>query len=354
MTKINTLALACLLYSLFPPFGSAQSSNNQNTDQTRERYLTPEDKRDASLGREITDGVVMSWLVETEYQRLWEDYGDSDATLDPEVVYTVQLASEIDLADWLVLELVAEAEKDRQWRSQLEEGILAWEWNNWSADVGRLYVPFGEYYSQFISDIALEAGESRGTGLVVDYNVGDSIEVSSFFLRHDDNRARQDKNDWGLNIAYQPEDIDLRVAVGYLSAIVEDDDDLREIYDSQVKLDHAWTASVLLSLADWLITAESLRAERRGADLPSNLQTFKSTNVEIGYYGIRDFRFSLRHQSNNGTLSSPERQFGIGVNWVSAFNFSLSLEYLWNTYPRHEEVDIRKAKELNLGLVIEF
>lgn len=354
MTKtLKWLSISLLLSSGVTAIW-AEETGEPETDKKRERYLTPEDKRDASLGREVVDGVVVSWLVETESQRVREDYGDSERTLDTETVYTVQLAIEVELSEWAAIELVGESEKELRWQSQLEEGILALEWGDWSADVGRFNVPFGEYYSQFISDVTLEAGETRGDSVAIDYNWGDNVEISAYSVRHDDKRVKQDKQDWGLGLVYQVQQFDAQFTVAYLSAIVDDDDDILEIYGSEKKLHHAWTASVLLSLENWLLTAEALRAQRRGVDLPTSLENFGGLNLELGFYGLDSFRFSVRRQENRGVLSSPINQVGWGINWVSNYNFSLTFEQMWNDYASHEELDVIKDREINFGVVIEF
>ena len=343
-----------LLFGLIFIFGVGEALAQEEGEKKGERYLTPEDKRDASLGKEIADGFLVSWLVETESQRLWEDYGDSHKTFPAETAYNVQLAAEIELAEWAVLELVGEAEKELEWRSQLEEGILALEWEDWSADIGRLYVPFGEYYSQFISDIALEAGETRGTGLALDYNWGDSVELSLYFVHHDDDRVNEDKKDWGMGMVYQAQTVDVQLGLAYLSAFPDDDDDVREIYDSNEKLTNAWTASALVSLEPWLFTLEVLQADRDGLGLPKKFQHFVGFNTELGYYGIEHLRISLRRQENRGVLASPAKQVGWGINWISPYNFSLTYEHMWNDYEKHDDLDIIKGQEINFGMVIEF
>ena len=49
-------------------------------------------------------------------------------------------------------------------------------------EAGQLYIPFGEFYSYFVTGPILEFGATRGYALVADYELSDAIDVFAYGL----------------------------------------------------------------------------------------------------------------------------------------------------------------------------
>jgi hypothetical protein len=114
-----------------------QDSQNQDSAPSTRIYRNPEERREAGLGTELTDWLTFSGLFELEKNYTQFKYDNA-----------------IDIG---------------------EAGI----------QLGKLNLPFGEYYSHFVTGPLLEFGETRKNAIIFDYGITDGLEVSVFAFDSD-------------------------------------------------------------------------------------------------------------------------------------------------------------------------
>ena len=212
-----SLQIRYLLFcSLLIPLGSYAS---ESEEQTR-IYRSPEERREAGLGRQVTDWLQVSGLIEISklYQENKSSNGDKLKEYDRPVT-SLQLGLNFIFNDWLSAEFIFDTEYDfearsseNQLMSEWDEGFIEISLDDWGVKAGRLYVPFGEYYSHFATGPFLEFGETRGDGIVVDYAINEKLEISGYVFDSEVVRQNHDGSlDWGASIEYASKDESIRL-----------------------------------------------------------------------------------------------------------------------------------------------
>jgi hypothetical protein len=127
------------------------------------RYTTREERRDAGVKHEITDWLTASGLL--EFEGILQSFSLFDTSSHPQeddFTKTLQLGLEISPLSWMRGELIYEYDDDDESNKQtIDEAILAFEGGDFELELGKLFVPFGEYFSHFVSGPLLEFGETR-------------------------------------------------------------------------------------------------------------------------------------------------------------------------------------------------
>ncbi|HBE92095.1 MAG TPA: hypothetical protein DDW55_06040, partial [Gammaproteobacteria bacterium] len=163
-------------------------------------YSTPEERREAGMGRQVTDWLTVSGLIEVETAHAWDSFHGGESE-DEETDENLQLGLGITFSETLGAELVFEYEFETG-LAKLDEGLISYETEEWGAEAGRFYVPFGEYFSSFVIGPMLEFGETRVNAVSVDYSWEDRAEVFAYVFESDVDKAGEnnDKPDWGLGL----------------------------------------------------------------------------------------------------------------------------------------------------------
>lgn len=137
-----------------------ETTPDASEDEAR-LFTTPEEKREAGRRTEITPWLTAYGLVEAEF--FYEDY-DIDRGRDDDSgrydVTTVQLGLVADLFELAEVEAVIEYDSN-EGTTKFDEAFVAIERDRWALSAGRLYTPFGVYFSRFVSGPLIEFGETR-------------------------------------------------------------------------------------------------------------------------------------------------------------------------------------------------
>ena len=340
----------CLFYllALFVLFSNQLFAQDLHEGSAR-IYRSPEERREAGLGRQLTDWLRLSSLVEVS-KMYREDNFSNDVKVKEydRPIANLQLGFNLSFFDWLSAEFIFDAEYDFQARSS--ENRLHAEWDEafieasieeWGVKIGRQYVPFGEYYSHFVTGPILEFGETRGDGLVVDYTFKDIFEISGFLIDSDVKKQNSDGNfDWGASIDYTSVDEAIRFGVGYLSDLAESDEQFlsqdNNRYDNRVS---AWNVYMLFGLEQFEITAEYLQANSRFREFEDNMNKPNAYNIEFAYFPKPAWQFALRHEHSNEFGEEPRDQFGLASTWAPSSHFTITAEYLHGTYKNNFVLD---------------
>ena len=230
---------------------------------------------------------------------------------------------------------------------------------------GKLYVPFGNYESFFISDpFTLELGETRQSAILVGYH-NDVFNISAGGFNGDVDEIGAKNHiesffgsaEWSL-----PEDIinDLNLSAGisYISNIA-DSGGLSEMNDLDENGDPAgisdyvggFSGHISASFKDSIFcVAEYVGAvndfedgELQFEDV--NIKQPKSWNVEIAYITPSDIGFGIQYEGTDDCGKFlPETSYG-GVVFCHPFeNAYLGVEYLYQEYENNDKNEVVTAQ----------
>ncbi len=348
------------------PLCYSQSSKEAKLDNADERdevriYRNPEERREAGFGTPLTDWLAVSGLFEIE--KIYRDDRFTDNQTinhDEPRSHELQLGFEAVFSESLSAELIFEAEYQNQLKTNTEEAILKYDLDDWGVEVGYQDLPFGEYYSHFVTGPLLEFGETKSTALIIDYSINDYYEVFGYIF---DGKTRQlgDNTDvgWGLGLEFANEDESIRAGVGYLSNLAESNElfleDSNNIYINKVP---AWNAYALLGFERFELTVEYISAIRSFAEFDSNQNKPSSYNFELAWFINNSTQLAFRVENTKEFSEQPEWQYGIAATWRINQHLSVSAEYLRADYKNgfviDDDLELEKHRQYGLLMSFEF
>lgn len=298
-------------------------------------YRSPEERREAGLGRELTQWLTVSGLAEAETRYQENDFQSeiSNASRD-ETSLSIQLGLDATFSDLINAELVLEYEIDKD-HGELDEAVINLETETWGLSAGRQYVPFGEYYSHFVIGPMLEFGETRAEALTIGYSYGDVFELLAFVFDGDAGKAGDgdDALDWGLGIAFSSNDEAIEIGASYLSDLAETDESLLEDYNNVYQQRVAgWSAYALVGMDTFEITAEIVRAIHSFAEFETNANQPWAFDVELAYFPQPSLQFAIRIEASDELEDEPQRQYGISATWRIGKHINLAADYLFGEF----------------------
>ncbi|MFA5941532.1 MAG: LbtU family siderophore porin [Sinimarinibacterium sp.] len=342
---LHGLALVVLSW---PGFVQGQEEAAAATDDERARiYTTREERRDAGLKHALADWLLASGLVEFETldqrRSLFDESGHSD---DSEYTATLQLGVEATPLEWMKIELISELEQDSetgQTGPVLDEAVLALEAGDFELELGKLYVPFGVYFSRFVSGPLVEFGETRAHAAALSYGPDERLDIVAFTY---DGRARplsgSRRRDWGFALEVSPLPF-ATVGASYLSDLADSDEDLLD--DSQGRYEQrvdAWSAYAVAGAGPFEASVEWLAARRAFRELDTDRNRPRAWNIELAYAPRDDVDCALRYEGSRELEDAPRWQAGVAATWRALRSASLTVEYLRARFRRGLAEDARE------------
>lgn len=188
------------------------------------------------VSHEVADSLSIGGVIEVVANHSNSDgwFGESSSDL---VLDTFELSVEASASDWVsgsVLFLYEDADDDNLNVDEAFITIANSEVTPWYASAGRLYVPFGNFETNMISDpITLTLGETREDVVQLGYELDNGFYGSGYVFNGDADEAKGgysavDNNqidNYGINIGYAMEndDLALDVGLGYINNIATSD-----------------------------------------------------------------------------------------------------------------------------------
>jgi len=308
----------------------------EETEEDRRRYRTLEERRDAGIKHQLTEWLEVSPLFELEYskQRLIPlDVLDSETSIS-ETHKTLQLEIIVDPAEWVNFEIVYEYD-DLLDELILDEAVAEFIAGDFKLEVGRFTVPFGEYYSRFVTGPLLELGETDARSLVFAWEPDDEFEAAVFILKSRVEKTGKtgDSLDWGLSLNVFFTD-DIVVGISYISDLSESDEKLLDdVIFYQQPVD-AMSAYINIEIGNYDISLEMVQALDHFAELDVESDRPDAWNVEFGIYPDGSFEYALRIEGSNELEDEPELQAGLGATWHLHENVYVTVEYLKGKYKK--------------------
>jgi len=363
LARIPARRVTAVLAALAAPLCvSAQEGiiRDETVEQVR-IYKTPEERREAGLKYELSDWLAVSGLVEFEYlyqrSRLFDASGH---TSGDEFSKTLQADLELTPWSWVKGELLYEYDDEAN-RHTLDEAYAAFEAGHFELAIGKQYVPFGVYYSHFVSGPILEFGETRDRGMTLSYGSDERLDVSAFVYqgRAEDTGSDGDSLDWGFAVEGSPNEFG-SFGISYLSDLADSKEGfLRDSDDRYENGVSGLSANVIAGFDPFEVTAEFVRALGTFRELEPDRNRPRAWNVELAYYPRNDFEWSLRLEGSNEVEDAPHLRGGAAVSWRFLKKASLTLEYLRATFKRGLAEDsgdreLHKAHQFGGQVTIDF
>ena len=322
------------------------------------------------------DKITLSGVIEAE--AYYEDYDNDDHTIKDEdssdiTLATVELGIDVDIIKHVKGRVLFLWEEDDTEPVDVDEGFITLDGEDvvpLYLNVGKLYVPFGNFESHFISDpLTLELGETRESALTVGY-VNEWMDVSVSAFNGDIDETGEDNHieSYVAGASFSvPEELisnfGITAGVSYISNIA-DSDGLEGETPGEIK-DYVggFNAFVSISFMDkFFLECEYLGALDEfepGELLFDGGKEFQpeTWNFELAYAATDRLEVAVKYEGGDdlgGPLLTenqflPEVQYGAAVTYGLFENTSLSLEYLHGEFENDDERDL-----VTTQLAVEF
>lgn len=176
----------------------------------------------------ISDSIELSGLIEVEAFSLSRDKGGDDES-DVSLA-TVELGFDVKLNEWVNGHLLLLYEEDDTEPMDVDEAFITignTEKNPFYVKSGKMYIPFGKFESNMISDpLTLEFAEINQSALQVGF------EYQGFYggvyafngdVEKNDNDNQVDKFGFNLGYAFEKEEMNFDIGMGWLNNILDTD-----------------------------------------------------------------------------------------------------------------------------------
>ncbi len=327
--------LICMIF-LNPWAYSDELSNNQH-DSAR-KYKSPEERREAGLGTQLNDWTKFSGLLEIEKEYFENNTIDNRKNRETvDTAFNVQWAIELSFSNWSGAELVYETDHDGQTINGKWDEIFYFielDELNLGFEIGRVSAPFGEYYSNFVTDPILEFGETVRNGLIIDYEIFENMEITGFMIDSDvEKRNKNTEFDWGASLEITNDLENLKFGLGYLSDLAESDEefliDEDNFYADRIS---AFNAYFLFGFNNVELTAEYVQANNRFKEFDRTEDKPSAYNVEGAFYFTDTFQIAVRFEGSDEFSDAPETQYGVSLSWRPIERINITADYLHGEY----------------------
>ena len=219
---------------------SAAVSEQALEEKIHQLYEREQKKEGEGLAAMINDHVSFSGLIEVEGSASEDFEGINESKFE---LATVELGFDARANDWASGHVLVLYEEGGDGKVLIDEGYITLgntEQFPLYLTAGRLYVPFGKFETNMISDpLTLEIAETRETALQVGF-AARGIHGSVFAFNGDTNEGGGDSRieQFGANLGYllEQEKFSLDIGVSYMNSM-GDSDGLSEMLEEENLLD---------------------------------------------------------------------------------------------------------------------
>ncbi len=345
-----------------PALIHAQEQRAPQEYETRERrFVTREEQRDEAPKHEIFSWLTASGLVELEYLRRQFALAEFlPHSYERESGRSFEAVLDITPLPWLRAELVWEYDA-RSNRDKLDEAIIALEFSDFELELGRLYPPFGEFYSHFISGPLLEFGETRGTGAVLSYAPTDWLDISTVVFRGKAEKLGSNGSaaDWGLAVEVQPLE-STTLGMSYFSDLAESDENLLADTGRRYQRRVDGINAYALAVYEWGdVTAEWVRALDAFRELETDRNQPEAWNLEVAVYVSDDLTSALRVEGSSELEDAPRTQGGVALTWRLWSRVFVTFELLRGKFKPglaedEKERELRRVNQIGTQISIDL
>jgi len=330
-------------------------------------------KKEGVLGK-WADKITLSGVIEAEagYEDYdYDDPGEDDEDSSDIALATVELGVDVDIVKHVKGHVLFLWEEDDTEEVVVDEGFITLDGEDvvpLYLNVGKLYVPFGNFESHFISDpLTLELGETRESALTVGY-VNEWMDVSVSAFNGDIDETGEDNHieSYVASASFSlPEEtvsnLGIRAGVSYISNIA-DSDGLQDYLDEEYGVDEikdyisGWSVFLSVSFMDKLFfeaeyvgATDNFEESDLGLDPGVKFEP-KTWNFELAYAATDQLEVAVKYEGGDdlGNIL-PEDQYGAAVTYGLFKNTSIAFEYLHGEFENDDERDL-----ITTQLAVEF
>lgn len=212
----------------------------------------------------------------------------------------------------------------------------------WSLTGGQLYLPFGAFETNLISDpLTLDIGETRQTALQFDLTTG-ALSWSAFIFKGDSPEGDENRIQGAggaVGFSFEKENFELDLNVSYINDL-GDSDGLQDVIETSIDRARGLSASAMLKMGSITVLGEYLGA----------MDEFHADEVAFGDYGAKPsawmveaaYGFELAgkeatlaasHQTTNEALALelPKKRVLVGLSAEVMDGLSLGVEWARDT-----------------------
>lgn len=212
----------------------------------------------------------------------------------------------------------------------------------WSLMGGQLYLPFGAFETNLISDpLTLDIGETRQTALQFDLTTG-ALSWSAFIFKGDSPEGDENRIQGAggaVGFSFEKENFEFGLNVSYINDL-GDSDGLQDVIETSIDRARGLSASAMLKIGSITILGEYLGA----------MDEFHAAEVAFGDYGAKPsawmveaaYGFELAgkeatlaasHQTTNEALALelPKKRVLVGLSAEVMEGLSLGVEWARDT-----------------------
>jgi len=338
-------------------------SNSKPKPETTPRpqvriYRSPEERREAASGVRLTPWLMFGAVVDIEKEWKTDNYTNRVHTVEnPNPELAIELGFELTDLEWLEGELLfAIEENGRRHFQEVDEGFLGVDFDGVGAKIGLLYVPFGEFYSHFVSGPMLEFAQTRRPAVITDYTLFDLLEISGYLFKGKlEKRANPNKHKigWGVAAELVSRDESIRIGGGYISDLGEGDDgELFVDFNYKIK-NHVpgWTLHGLIGIPPFEFTGEIVRATESFKEFDSKADKPLAYNLELAFYPpqLPWLQLAFRWEGSTELEDEPKSIYGLGISLrpFDNINMSVSGEYLRGNFRKGFSTDDNDNEQLS-------
>ncbi len=273
--------------------------------------------------------------AEAGYSSDYNNTKESDVDLT-----TVELGIDVELSEWISGFFLMKWEGDDEGVFVDQGGIVlgSIETMGASLTVGKLYVPFGTYNTNLISDpLALELGETREGAAVINVATGDFYGALYTFNSAVNKVNKEDDmiDAFGaiLGYAMEADHLSFYVSAGWISNLTSSggfsgylDENAMDVDDYSSGI----AVSTFISTGDFSLIAEYVAALDSKYDAGSNDKP-SAWNLEVGYdFKLlqRDANIAVSYQETDDAsfLGLPQSRIAAGISCSLTEYLTLALE----------------------------
>ncbi len=367
---IVVMGLFVLVVSVYSNALGEESIHYHSVKGIDERLEKIEKEMEQKSAGQWVDKVTLSGLIEVAVSSetmdpdnpSTPDLDSSDVTLS-----TVELGVDVEVAKHVKGHILFLWEEDDTEEVVVDEGIIIIDGADvipLYLEVGKMYIPFGNFESHFISDpITLALGETGESALKVGY-VNNCFDLSMGTFNGDiqETDDEDDNIDGFFTSAMfsMLEDaisgIDLTAGISFISSIADSDGLSEEIVTTVKDYVSGFSAFLNVSFNDkFFLSMEHLGAsdEFEAGELSFDGGTaFQPTawNLEFAYAATDRLELAFKVEGGDDLGDfHVEEQYGVATLYSLFENTALAGEYLHGEYDNDDERDILTAQ-----IAIEF
>ena len=292
-------------------------------------YTTREEKREAGIRHRLLPWFVASGLAEFEWQWQKLDLDNPDRSdKSDNTAANIQGSFFITPYDWIKSEIITEYDTDTN-EFIVDEAEMAFEYGPWELALGKLYLPFGVYFSHFANGPIIEFGETRATSVTLAYNYINNLDIS---IAAYSGKARKtgssDRLDWSAGIEAWLSD-ELSAGISYISDLADSGQHLLDEHENRFRNKvPALSGYMLWASENYEITMEALGALESFTELGSDRDQPLAANLEFTHFLNPDIDWSVRIEGSHEIEDAPVIQLGLAINYKILQNVFITVEAL--------------------------